>query len=263
MRPYELTAHNTATQSDNKIHDDSVARQYGFAGGLVPGVDTYAYLTHPVAEAWGLRWLERGRMRGRFVSPVYDGRRTLVTAVETEGGAVDLEVLDETGLRCATGWASPAPTLVLLPDLADYPAAPLPTTRVPAAAESVSKLSVLGSIGATFHAEKAAAYLADIGEELPVYADEGVAHPGWLLRWANWILAANVELGPWIHVESDVQHLGLVHDGERVDVRGRVQEVFERKGHDFVVLDLVLVAERTRPVQHITHTAIFRPRTIA
>jgi len=43
-----VRANNTSSASENKIHDDSVARQYGFSGGLVPGVDIYAYMTHPV-----------------------------------------------------------------------------------------------------------------------------------------------------------------------------------------------------------------------
>jgi len=34
----EVSAYNTAAASDNKIHDDSVARRFGFRGGLVPGV---------------------------------------------------------------------------------------------------------------------------------------------------------------------------------------------------------------------------------
>src|SRR5947207_11828570 len=31
---YRVIAHNAATESENKIHDDDVAQQYGFAGGL-------------------------------------------------------------------------------------------------------------------------------------------------------------------------------------------------------------------------------------
>src|SRR5215212_7877734 len=55
-----LTAFNTATASTNKIHDDDVAREYGFRGGLVPGVDVYAYLTHLPVREWGRAWLEDG-----------------------------------------------------------------------------------------------------------------------------------------------------------------------------------------------------------
>ena len=34
-------AQNDATDSGNEIHDDRVARQYGFEGGLVPGITVY------------------------------------------------------------------------------------------------------------------------------------------------------------------------------------------------------------------------------
>jgi len=37
--PYRVEAFNTAKASENKIHDDAVARRFGFGGGLVPGVD--------------------------------------------------------------------------------------------------------------------------------------------------------------------------------------------------------------------------------
>ncbi|MGH9139401.1 MAG: hypothetical protein ACRD0G_20510 [Acidimicrobiales bacterium] len=66
MQPWTVVAHNTATASANRIHADEVARQFGFRGGLVPGVDVYAYLTHPAVAAWGLAWLERGTMHARF-----------------------------------------------------------------------------------------------------------------------------------------------------------------------------------------------------
>ncbi|HKA92367.1 MAG TPA: hypothetical protein VKE97_01090, partial [Acidimicrobiia bacterium] len=59
---YTVRAYNAATASENKIHDDVVARTYGFEGGLVPGVTVYAYLTHPVVAAFGRPWLEHGTM---------------------------------------------------------------------------------------------------------------------------------------------------------------------------------------------------------
>jgi hypothetical protein len=33
---YEVEAFNTATASQNRIHDDEVAQRFGFRGGLVP-----------------------------------------------------------------------------------------------------------------------------------------------------------------------------------------------------------------------------------
>jgi len=39
LETYRVAAYNTAKQSENKMHDDTVARRFGFSGGLVPGVD--------------------------------------------------------------------------------------------------------------------------------------------------------------------------------------------------------------------------------
>ena len=46
LEAYSVVAYNTAHASENKIHDNAVAQRFGFAGGLVPGVDVYAYMAH-------------------------------------------------------------------------------------------------------------------------------------------------------------------------------------------------------------------------
>src|SRR5260370_595185 len=61
LAPYRVTARNTAIASENKIHDDAVARRFGFAGALVPGVEVYAYLTHAPPAPWGPPWPALGR----------------------------------------------------------------------------------------------------------------------------------------------------------------------------------------------------------
>ena len=66
---YSVRAHNGSEASENKIHDNDVARQYGFRGGLAPGVTDYAYMTRPLVEALGTAWLERGQLSARFVQP--------------------------------------------------------------------------------------------------------------------------------------------------------------------------------------------------
>jgi hypothetical protein len=106
-------------------------------------------------------------------------------------------------------------------------------------------------------AEHAPAFLDEIGENLALFRADGIAHPGYLLLSANWILGGNVRLGPWMHVGSEVTNYGVVTDGERVSTRGRVAGLFERKGHQFAELDLLLVADEIRPVQHVRHTAIY------
>lgn len=258
---YEVKAYNTALLSENAMHHDDVARRYGFRGGLVPGVDVYAYLTHPAAERWGVPWLEGGRMRGRFLRPVYDGDTVAVHAVEEDDGSLSLEVHSSSGDLCATGSASLPPEAPWPPDVSAWPAVePLPPeARPPASPESLVPGTALALEPHTFVGERAGDYLDDIGESLTLYRDEGVAHPGWLLRDANHVLARSVRLGPWIHVESDAQHLGLVRDGERVSARALVTKEWEHKGHRFVELDVLHLAG-DRPVVRVTHTAIHTPR---
>src|SRR6201991_3001098 len=86
LESYRVTAYNTSKQSENKIHDDAVARRFGFSGGLVPGVDVFAYMSHLPVATWGRAFLERGTMDGRFLKPVYDGEVAEITAQEVDGG---------------------------------------------------------------------------------------------------------------------------------------------------------------------------------
>ena len=118
---------------------------------------------------------------------------------------------------------------------------------------------MLGSIADEFDPLRAREYLAAVREDLPIYTDGPYAHPGWLLRFANSILVANVVLGPWIHVSSDVALLGVVGGGQAIDVHGAVVDEYERKGHRFVELDVVILAEGD-VVQRVHHTAIHTPR---
>jgi hypothetical protein len=263
--PYEVLAHNTATQSDNKIHDDEVARRFGFSGGLVPGVDVYAYLTHPPAEAWGIDWLERGTMRGRFLTPVYEGERVTVDVVEhveADGGpVVKLELRNDGGDVCAVGEASLPDDVIDAPEAGLWQDVPQASAPPPASPLSLSVGTAFGLSAHGFHAEHAGTYLDDVRETLALYRDERVAHPGWLLRDANFVLARNVRLGPWIHVESVTRHHRLVHDGQVVQTRAIVTREWEHKGHRFVELDVAVLADG-EVAHRITHTAIYAPRQV-
>jgi hypothetical protein len=67
-------------------------------------------------------------------------------------------------------------------------------------------------------------------------------------------------MGPWIHVESETQHFGVVRFGESLSTRACVVDLFERKGHHFVVLDVATFAGGARPIQRVRHTAIYQLR---
>jgi hypothetical protein len=253
LTAWAVVAHNTATASNNKIHDDAVAKRLGFGGGLVPGVDLYAYLSHPPAEAWGLDWLSRGTLWARFVKPVYEGEPLVVDPTG---------IINPAGVRCAEAKAGLDEGGVETVDPAKWPVVPQVEDRPPASPESLAVGTGLGLEGHRFVADRAGEYLDAVRETLPIYTDARVAHPGWILRKANDVLAGNVVLGPWIHVESTTQHLGLVEDGALVATRAIVTGEWEQKGHRFVRLD-VLVAADDRPVARIDHTAIYRPRQLA
>src|SRR5262249_25788757 len=101
---YTIEACNLSHASENKVHDDQIAQALGFSGGLVAGVEVYAYACHPVVRHWGRDWLARGRMECRFLKPVYDGRLALVKAADSQGA---LEVtLESEGVLCATAHAT-------------------------------------------------------------------------------------------------------------------------------------------------------------
>src|SRR4030088_1735136 len=104
LEAYRVQAYNTAKLSENKMHDDTVAKRFGFNGGLVPGVDVMAYLMHLPVKKWGRAFLERGLIEARFVKPVYDGEVANVTAAESDG-VLSIEV-ESRGQLCATGSAS-------------------------------------------------------------------------------------------------------------------------------------------------------------
>src|ERR1700726_1336097 len=104
LEAYRVSAYNTAKLSENKMHDDTVARRFGFNGGLVPGVDVMAYMMHLPVAKWGRAFLERGLIEARFVKPVYDGEIVNVTGEESDG-VLSIEV-ESRGQLCATGSAS-------------------------------------------------------------------------------------------------------------------------------------------------------------
>lgn len=263
---YRVRARNTAADSENKIHDDSTAASYGFRGGLVPGVTVCAYMTVPIVERFGLDWLERGSIQVKFHQPFYDGEEVTVRAEVNETADpvnVSITASRADGIACATALATVNGSAWLgEARLEDYPEAPLPhiEARPVPSRELLVPGAALGSLTETITAPDAST-LENLDERLPIYrSDDAIAHPFTLLSLANQILVRNYKLGPWIHAASDLINWSTARDGEEISVRGRIADCFERKGHEFVVLNLLLVAGNARIVQQVRHTAIYRPR---
>ncbi len=257
---YTVDAYNVSHASENKIHDDAVAKKLGFSGGLVPGVEVYAYASHLAVQRWGRVWLERGTMEARFLKPVYDGRKATVTA-EEQGEVLQLKVESE-GVLCATGRAGLGSASQVAPWIEGYQHHPSPdhSSRPPADEKSLAPGNWLGIAPITLTKEVASTYLKDVREQHPIYAKEGLAHPGTLLRLCNAALRENVVLAPWIHTGSRVRNFGVGRIGDEFTVRARVQDNYERKGHRLVDLDCLIIKNGTTPIAHILHTAVYRLR---
>lgn len=263
LSAYEVSAFNTAAASDNKIHDDAVAQRFGFRGGLVPGVEVYAYMTHLPLQRWGRLWLESGTAECRFLKPVYDGALARVTASEEDGGLA-LRV-DSGGERCAIGHVGmaadrgSAPAVDAIPNAAPPP----PAERPPASEESLAVGRVLGIAPQTVDAAALADYLDAIRESAPLYRAEGLVHPGQILRLANQALVQNVVLGPWMHVGSKLRHRAAARVGEELTLRAKITSNTVSKGHAIVEFDAIVAVGGATTVAEITHVAIWRPRQVA
>ncbi|HLJ49792.1 MAG TPA: hypothetical protein VKU01_27450 [Bryobacteraceae bacterium] len=245
---HRVRAVNTAADSENKIHDDRVAAEFGFRGGLVPGVTVYGYMTLPVIEHFGEEWMEHGAMSVRFKEPVYESEEVVIDS-SVDG--------DRIAISLAGGRAQGEAWLAPITVLADYEERPLPEPdhRPPASHETLPQGAVLGTIQRNLNLDE-----SRMSAPLPPsIGPERFAHPAILLALANELLVRNVVLGPWIHVSSVVTNFAAIRDGDPIAVYGKVADAYERKGHEFAELD-VLITAHGRPAQHVRHTAIWRPR---
>ncbi len=260
LSAHEVVAFNTAATSENKIHDDPIARALGYHGALVPGATVYAYMTHMPVARWGLAWLERGEAECRFRKPVYDGAIARVTAIEQSNGlALSVE---SAGLQCATGYAFLPEHRPATSGIHALPASVPPLERPKASETSLAVGTSLGIAPLIIDEANLSDYLDAIRETDPIYCAEKAVHPGQILQLANRALLQNVILGPWIHLSSRVRHYAIAHVGDQLTLRSKIRSNFVVKGHATVEFDAIVVANGTQPVAEIDYVAIWRPRKV-
>jgi hypothetical protein len=262
---HEVVAKNYAADHANRIHSDDGAAKYGFTGALVPGVGLYAYLTRPVLETLGMGWLEGGAMSAKFIHPVYDGESVYV---ESRIAGIDpiglrLELFNRSGTLCATGRAD-IPSSLQGFDPEDYPPRPLPASGKlpPATIDNFRVGDHFGSLEFTLDwVGRMAKFLDDVVETSPIYrGSAAVCHPAFWIAQANEIVMQNMALGPWIHTASEAQHYSAARDGDRVSLRGRVIDLYEKRGNEYIALELGIFGEEGRPIAKIKHMAIIKLR---
>jgi hypothetical protein len=240
---WSADAFNPVPESENRIHSDEVARAYGFRGGLVPGVVVSAYLLHPGAVAWGRDFAERGQAHVRVGSPVYDGESFRVEVEDAQADRYDARLSDDRGVECATAQVS-------LPDRATEPPVRRGDRLLPRDAERpvVSRALMerlretgLAALRARWSEQaEITRYLRDPAGIAPVYAQQGLASPSFILALTNWVLAANVQMSPWLHLETDSQFFHPIEPGVGLVVEAAIADLFEKKGHEFVDVDVAV-----------------------
>jgi len=265
IRGWSAEAFNQEPNSANEIHGDELARQYGFEGGLVPGVTISAYLAHPAIEAWGTDFLASGYAHVRVVSPLYDG--------ETFNVRID----GQTGTRYTAALLRPGGTvsaraevrLELAPPPAPRrrgdPLAPEGWVAPRASREHFEGLRAAGCLAlrSRWHpSHTMGSYLRE-ASRMPALlrGERACANMSYLLGMSNWIADHNARMNPWIHLETRSQHYAPVPAGTPIIAEMTVSELFEKKGHEFFDADVNLFDERDDTcLSTVTLRAIYQLR---
>ena len=229
---------NTAPDSQNEIHGDEIAQQFGFKGGLVPGVTISAYLIQPAIEAWGLEWLQHGHAHVRVASPLYDGETFSVDVNCGGNREYQAELIRPDGTICATAD-------VILPT--HLPAAPVRRgdaiadkhhVGAEASPERFAELQRQGCLAYRYRwgsDHRMSAYIEDASAMPGLLRTDGggYANMSFLLGISNWVFASNAHMNPWVHLETTSQNYRAVADGTVVIAEMSVEDYFEKKGHQF------------------------------
>ncbi len=263
LASYKIIGHNYAEDHDNKIHSDDVAAQFGFRGGLVPGVGVYAYLMHPLVEMPGISWIEQGTVSAKFLKPIYHGEEACVRGkiMSVDPLTISLALFNPAEILCAVATATmPRVKAEIFP--ATFPHQDLPTLKPSATIANFPAGAMLGSLDWKLDlAAIEAKFLKDVRAELPLYfGADARCHPAFYLAQANEFLMQNCQLGPWIHTSSEVKHHALPQQGDQLSLRGKVADSYNKNGHEIVSLDLQLLAPPKKIIAEIRHTAIIRVR---
>ena len=265
MNTWSATALNTAPDSENRIHSDELAQEYGFEGGLVPGVTVSAYLVHPLIEQWGKNWLDRGYANCRISSPLYDKELFSVTTDIVDPSRANTTLVRGNGIVSANAE-------VALPD--HIPPAPLLRKdklaeldyKAPKASKTIwEQLKAEGCRSFIFSwtDDNPLIYLSN-EEHLPKLLQPkvgGYANLSFLLGCSNWILAGNAFMNPWVHLQTISQNYRAVSINSALIAQMEINKIYEKKGHEFIDVLVGLFDQQDETcVMTINLTAIYKLR---
>jgi len=263
---FSADAFNQVPESENRIHSDDVARAYGFRGALVPGVTVSACLLHPAAVAWGREWVARGRAHVVVHSPVYDGERFRVEIDSASESAYDARLVDPRGTLCATAEIALPSMPPAAPVRRGDPLATRETPRPSASRDTMDRLRQTGLFALRARWSESAEitrYLRDARAMAPVFVESGCANPAFVLGLTNWMLARNLKMAAWLHLETHSQFHRAIEPETEIVVEAAIADLFEKKGHEFVDLDVAIFdAKDDAALASVRLRAIYRLRAV-
>ncbi|MEO9255701.1 MAG: hypothetical protein ABI305_09185 [Tepidiformaceae bacterium] len=246
----------------NPIHSTEVAAEYGFKAALVGGVTVYGWTVPAILGALSERWLDDGWVDVHFRRPVYPGDEMTATVGEGSDGHFVLEMTNGAGERCLVGEVGrgTAPWLGEL-HLPERRAAEERPDSIPyLTMENAPVGQDLRPLAVLLSREDATTYAIEKQADSSALwtGERARIHPGWIASKMTPLLHHSYDYAPAIHTRSQIQQLAPAFPGQTVTFAGRFVEAFERKGHQYAVIDGVMLAEDGSELAHLRHTTIFR-----
>jgi hypothetical protein len=265
-KSYQGVAFNEVPESENAIHGDDMAAEYGFEGGLVPGVTVSAYLAHPAVEAWGLDYVARGAAHIVVERPVYDGHAFAVEVSADGEQAYDAVLTDSSGSVRARGRCWLPRELPAAPVRRGDAILPVRYERPLGTPQTLRRLERegLGALRVRWDefAELTTYFREASSMPAPLrYAGGRYAPLGFVLGLTNWALGANVRISPWLHLQTESQCFDAIEFGTELIVESAIVDLFEKKGHHFCDVDVAaFFAADDAPVMQARLRAIYQLR---
>lgn len=224
---WSIDAVNLPEHADNPVHTVEGGVAAGYDGAVVAGTTIFAYLTRPVAEAWGRDWVTNGGHEVWFRGPVLADETVVVAGDSSE---VTATVGDRVCARLVPERESAAPH------------DPMGDRLEPLVVE-------LG--------DRWTGYAARAGEDLALYDDENLVHPAVWPSLANRVFATQLVDGAWVHTRSRIRHLGAAAPGDTVVVESWELDRFSTRSGERALVDIRMTIV-DRPVCAVEHEAIVR-----
>ena len=260
---------------NNIIHSTAGAARYGYTGPLVGGTTVYSWSIAALVEALGDTWLDQGWVEFQLRKPVYPSEviTTRVTPISDsvipaqagispqDSAAVEFTMTKHTGDIAVRGTAglgvadfnteiSTATDRAPQPEPADRP---FITRAVAPLGEDLPAMAIdLSAADAAWYAEQKAR------DAHPLWHGANArVHPGWIAQRANALLAHTWRYTA-IHASSQIQHLAPVHPDQTLLVSGRLDSGYERKGHEYAIIDLTVTAEDGQDLVRMRQPTIYQ-----